>query len=139
MNNSTLVFLGRKILANFHSQPSKWRLYSSAASAPSPPSNNKLFVGGLSWSVDEKSLKDAFSSFGEVDEVRIVYDKDSGRSRGFGFVIFSNEDDAKYAKDAMDGKALLGRPLRINFAFEKVRGGPVVVPRLSNLGISSSH
>ncbi|WVZ25960.1 hypothetical protein V8G54_004504 [Vigna mungo] len=66
--------------------------------------------------------------------VRIVYDKDSGRSRGFGFVIFSNEDDAKCAKEAMDGKALLGRPLRISIALEKARGVPVVVPRLSDIG-----
>ncbi|KAJ8761965.1 hypothetical protein K2173_006567 [Erythroxylum novogranatense] len=85
---------------------------------------------GLSWSVDEKSLKDAFSSFGDVAEVRIVYDKDSGRSRGFGFVSFSKEDEAASAKDAMDGTALMGRPLRVSFALDKVRGAPVVVPRL---------
>ncbi|GJV67143.1 glycine-rich RNA-binding protein 4, mitochondrial-like protein [Tanacetum coccineum] len=66
--------------------------------------NNKLFVAGLSWSVDEKSLKEVFSSFGQVSEVRIMYDKDSGRSRGFGFVNFSTEDEATSAKDAMDGK-----------------------------------
>ncbi|KAJ9170038.1 hypothetical protein P3X46_018174 [Hevea brasiliensis] len=72
----------------------------SASAAP----NSKLFVAGLSWSVDEKSLKDAFSSFGDVTEVRIMYDKDSGRSRGFGFVNFSKEDEAICAKDAMDGK-----------------------------------
>ncbi|GKV24817.1 hypothetical protein SLEP1_g34381 [Rubroshorea leprosula] len=59
-----------------------------------------------------------------------MYDKDSGRSRGFGFVHFCKEDEAMSAKDAMDGKALLGRPLRISFALERVRGGPVVVPRL---------
>ncbi|PKA60909.1 Glycine-rich RNA-binding protein 4, mitochondrial [Apostasia shenzhenica] len=94
-------------------------------------SNGKLFVAGLSWYVDEKSLKDAFSSFGEVIEVRIMYDKDTGRSRGFGFVSFSKEYEAKCAKDAMDGKALLGRPLSISFAFDKVRGAPVVVPRIS--------
>ncbi|XP_077218612.1 glycine-rich RNA-binding protein 4, mitochondrial-like [Tasmannia lanceolata] len=97
---------------------------------PSGPSTSKLFVGGLSWGVDEKSLKDAFSSFGQVTEVRIMYDKDSGRSRGFGFVHFSDENDAICARDAMDGKALLGRPLRISFAMDKVRGGPLVVPRL---------
>ncbi|XP_021689777.2 glycine-rich RNA-binding protein 4, mitochondrial isoform X2 [Hevea brasiliensis] len=93
-----------------------------------------VYVEGLSWSVDEKSLKDAFSSFGDVTEVRIMYDKDSGRSRGFGFVNFSKEDEAICAKDAMDGKALLGRPLRISFALERVRGGPVIVPRLSDSG-----
>ncbi|KAL5656362.1 hypothetical protein ACJX0J_035681, partial [Zea mays] len=58
----------------------------------------------LSWSVDERSLTDAFSSFGTVTEVRIMYDKNSGRSRGFGFVHFSNDNEAKCAKDAMDGK-----------------------------------
>ncbi|PNY04248.1 glycine-rich RNA-binding protein mitochondrial-like [Trifolium pratense] len=115
---------------------SQCRFFNSSASEPS---SNKLFIGGLSWSVDEKSLKDAFSSFGDVTEVRIVYDKDSGRARGFGFVIFTNEDDAKSAKDAMDGKALLGRPLRINFALEKARGGPVVVPRFSDNGRFNRH
>ncbi|KAF4382700.1 hypothetical protein F8388_015528 [Cannabis sativa] len=92
-----------------------------------------LGLAGLSWSVDEKSLSDAFSSFGEVTEVKIIYDKDSGRSRGFGFVQYLKEDDALSAKDAMDGKALLGRPLRITVAVDKARGGPVVVPRLSNM------
>ncbi|KAK2388548.1 hypothetical protein P8452_26510 [Trifolium repens] len=124
---------------------SQYRFFNSSSSSSSPslssssPSSNKLFVGGISWSVDEKSLKDAFSSFGYVTEVRIVYDKDSGRARGFGFVIFSNEDDAKSAKDAMDGKALLGRPLKINFALEKARGGPVVVPQFSDNGRFNRH
>uniref|UniRef100_A0A2P2J5B2 Glycine-rich RNA-binding protein n=1 Tax=Rhizophora mucronata TaxID=61149 RepID=A0A2P2J5B2_RHIMU len=117
--NRTVASIARKALTTVRN---------SASLAP----NSKLFVAGLSWSVDEKSLKDAFSSFGEVSEVRIMYDKDSGRSRGFGFVSFSKENEATCAKDAMDGKALLGRPLRVSFALEKVRGAPVVVPRLQN-------
>ncbi|KAF2554535.1 hypothetical protein F2Q68_00018096 [Brassica cretica] len=111
------------ITSSFHVLP---RFCSSSSSA-SPSS--KLFIGGLSYSVDEQSLKDAFSSFGEVEEVRIAYDKGTGRSRGFGFVDFADKDDALSAKHAMDGKGLLGRPLRIGFALERVRGGPVVVQR----------
>ncbi|KAK1409727.1 hypothetical protein QVD17_36256 [Tagetes erecta] len=106
---------------------------SHCRSFSSPPSNNKLFVAGLSWSVDEKSLKEAFSSFGVVSEVRIMYDKDSGRSRGFGFVNFSREDEATSAKDAMDGKAFLGRPLKVSFALDKVHREPVTT-RHSNMG-----
>ncbi|XP_062207854.1 glycine-rich RNA-binding protein 4, mitochondrial-like isoform X2 [Phragmites australis] len=100
---------------------------------PPPPSNSRLFVAGLAWSVDERSLTDAFSSFGTVTEVRIMYDKNSGRSRGFGFVHFSNDHEAKCAKDTMDGKVMLGRPLRISFALDKVRGTQVIVPRLSTI------
>ncbi|XP_059282344.1 glycine-rich RNA-binding protein 4, mitochondrial [Lycium barbarum] len=107
------------------------RFYCSPSSLPP---NNKLFVAGLSWSVDEKSLSDAFSSFGQVTEVRIMYDKETGRSRGFGFVYFSKDEEAGCAKDAMDGKAFLGRPLRVSFALDKVRGAPVVVPRLTGTG-----
>ncbi|XP_035817797.1 glycine-rich RNA-binding protein 4, mitochondrial isoform X6 [Zea mays] len=109
--------------------------------APAPTSDSRLFVAGLSWSVDERSLTDAFSSFGTVTEVRIMYDKNSGRSRGFGFVHFSNDNEAKCAKDAMDGKhgpvlilqVMLGRPLRISFALGRVRGASVIVPRLSTV------
>ncbi|KAG5232004.1 hypothetical protein OIU76_005163 [Salix suchowensis] len=113
--NRNLMSVARKALTKVHNPNS-------------PATNNKLFVAGLSWSVDERSLKDAFCSFGDVTEVRILYDKDSGRSRGFGFVSFCKEDEAVSAKDAMDGKALLGRPLRISYALERARGGPVVVP-----------
>ncbi|KAA8524737.1 hypothetical protein F0562_011160 [Nyssa sinensis] len=160
------VYLARRLLS-VHNPTSNWRCYCWTPSSSTPP-NNKLFVAGslclyiytymylcacfglltrhcffcvegLSWSVDEKSLKDAFSAFGEVNEVRIMYDKETGRSRGFGFVYFSKEGEANCAKDAMDGKAFLGRPLRISFALEKVRGAPAVVPRLSNIGDATNR
>ncbi|XP_050379901.1 glycine-rich RNA-binding protein 4, mitochondrial-like [Argentina anserina] len=139
MRNSTLfMFLaGRASTAAAAANQTPNLLQRCFCSSSSP--NNKLFVGGLSWSLDEKSLKDAFSSYGDVTEVTIVYDKDSGRPRGFGFVNFSNEDDAKSAKDAMDGKALMGRPLRISFALERVRGGQVVVPRLPSIGVGGNR
>ncbi|XP_057505685.1 glycine-rich RNA-binding protein 4, mitochondrial [Actinidia eriantha] len=132
----SLGSVARRLLSLRNTPTSNWRFYCSPSSAPS---NNKLFVGGLSWSVDEKTLKDAFTSYGDVTEVRIMYDKETGRSRGFGFVYFSKEDDASSAKDAMDGKAFLGRPLRISFALDKVRGAPVVVPRISNVGEAMNH
>ncbi|KAF0916465.1 hypothetical protein E2562_007549 [Oryza meyeriana var. granulata] len=86
-------------------------------------------------------LSNAYASSGKygaaesVRSLRIMYDKNSGRSRGFGFVHFSNDNEAKCAKDAMDGKVMLGRPLRISFALDKVRGTPVIVPRLSTVGV----
>ncbi|XP_055823798.1 glycine-rich RNA-binding protein 4, mitochondrial [Solanum dulcamara] len=129
----SLIELSRRVLS-VPNNIVNGRLYCSLPSPSSLPPNNKLFVAGLSWSVDEKSLNDAFSSFGQVTEVRIMYDKETGRSRGFGFVYFSKDVEASCAKDAMDGKAFLGRPLRVSFALEKVRGAPVVVPRLTGTG-----
>ncbi|XP_021738438.1 glycine-rich RNA-binding protein 4, mitochondrial-like [Chenopodium quinoa] len=126
-----LKMFARRTSAAFYNPTSNFRLYRLLSSSVSAPSyNNKLFVAGLSWSVDERSLMDAFSNFGEVTEVRIMYDKDTGRSRGFGFVYFAKDDYAITAKDAMDGKELLGRPMRISFALDKVRGAPIVVPRI---------
>ncbi|CAA3007483.1 glycine-rich RNA-binding 4, mitochondrial [Olea europaea subsp. europaea] len=114
----TLLQVVRRILPLQLQNPSfpasnNWRRFCSYQLSNSlPPPNSKLFVGGLSWSVDEKSLRDAFSSFGEVTEVRIMYDKESGRSRGFGFVNFLKEDEATCAKDAMDGKvSMLNAPI----------------------------
>ena len=80
---------------------------------------NKLFVGNLSWGSDWRELKDIFKEFGEVSFVRIVTDRETGRSRGFGFVEFTSVEDAKSAKEAMEGKEIEGRELKIDFAQEK--------------------
>ncbi|GAB2295682.1 Glycine-rich RNA-binding protein 4, mitochondrial [Dionaea muscipula] len=86
--------------------------------------STKLFVGGLSWGTDDQSLKDAFSSFGDVTEARVITDRDTGRSRGFGFVSFSNEESASSAMNAMDGQVLQGRNVRVSFANERAPGPP---------------
>ncbi|KAL1561588.1 Ribosome-interacting GTPase 2 [Salvia divinorum] len=81
--------------------------------------STKLFIGGLSYQTDDQSLKDAFSSFGEVDSVRVIIDRDTGRSRGFGFVNFTSEEAANSALSAMDGQELNGRNIRVSQATER--------------------
>ncbi|KAL0382802.1 UNVERIFIED_CONTAM: Glycine-rich RNA-binding protein 2, mitochondrial [Sesamum calycinum] len=68
------------------------------------PHVDKAFVGGLSYGTDDQSLRDAFSSFGDVVDARVITDRDSGRSRGFGFVNFSSDESASSALSAMDGQ-----------------------------------
>nr|AGT16768.1 glycine-rich RNA-binding protein [Saccharum hybrid cultivar R570] len=104
-------------------------LASSVAASSSPALFNaarlmstKLFVGGLSWGVDDVKLRDAFSSFGEVAEARVITDRDTGRSRGFGFVNYTNSDDANAAISGMDGKEIDGRPVRVNIANDRPTG-----------------
>ena len=82
----------------------------------------KISVGNLPWSTTEAELRDLFSSFGEVQSAAVITDRDTGRSRGFGFV----EIDAAGADKAiaeLDGRDFGGRPLRVNEAQEKSRGG----------------
>lgn len=80
---------------------------------------NKLFVWSLSWNTTWQELKEAFSAFGEVGFVKIVTDRETGRSKGFGFVEFANVEEATAAKEAMDGKELDGREIKVDFAQEK--------------------
>ncbi|MDD3154981.1 MAG: RNA-binding protein [Victivallaceae bacterium] len=86
----------------------------------------KLYVGNLSFSSTEADLKDAFSAFGTVDSASVISDRDTGRSKGFGFVEMNNNDEAKAAIAGMDGKELDGRNLRVSEARPKEdrpRGG----------------
>jgi RNA recognition motif-containing protein len=86
--------------------------------------SKKLFVGGLSWGTDDDGLRRAFEEFGEVTDAKVITDRDTGRSRGFGFVTFSGGDDADRAIDAMNGHQLDGRPINVNEARERApRGG----------------
>ena len=83
----------------------------------------KLFVGGLSWNTDDHGLKDAFMQFGEVTEAKVITDRETGRSRGFGFVSFGDDESAMKAMSEMDGSDLDGRNIKVNEAQEKPKGG----------------
>ncbi|KAJ0454685.1 putative RNA recognition motif domain, nucleotide-binding alpha-beta plait domain superfamily [Helianthus annuus] len=84
-------------------------------------SSAKLFVGGLSYGTDEMGLRQAFQEYGEVIEAKVITDRDSGRSRGFGFVSYTSADAANTALQDMDGKDLHGRRIRVSFAQERPR------------------
>jgi len=85
--------------------------------------SKKLFVGGLSWGTSEEGLQQAFAQFGEILEVKVVTDRDTGRSRGFGFVTFANAEDADRALEEMNGTSLDGRNIRVDHAEDRGRGG----------------
>lgn len=76
----------------------------------------KLFVGGLSWNTTNDTLRAAFEEFGPVTDAVVISDRETGRSRGFGFVTFENEADGQVATDAMNGAELDGRTIRCDKA-----------------------
>jgi RNA recognition motif-containing protein len=75
-----------------------------------------MYVGNLAYSVTEEELKKAFSEFGEVSSVKIITDKFSGQSKGFGFVEMPNNSEADQAIKALNGKVLSGRSIKVNQA-----------------------
>jgi len=85
--------------------------------------SKKLFIGGLSWDTSDMSLRAAFEQFGLVTDAKVISDRDTGRSRGFGFVTFESGGDAETAMSAMDGAELDGRRVRVNEAQERSNGG----------------
>ena len=76
---------------------------------------NKIFVGSLPWSINNDSLKELFAQYGEITEAVVINDRDSGRSKGFGFVTFTKEEEAQKALE-MDGKEVEGRTIVVNMA-----------------------
>jgi len=85
--------------------------------------SSKLFVGGLAWGTDDQGLLDAFSRFGSVVEAKVITDRETGRSRGFGFVTFSDSQASAAAIEQMNGATLDGRTLNVNEAQDRQRGG----------------
>jgi len=78
--------------------------------------STKLFVGSLSYSVNDDQLRDAFAAAGTVVSAKVIIDRDTGRSKGFGFVEMSSEEEAKAAIDMLNGKEIEGRPVAVSEA-----------------------
>ncbi|KAL7177182.1 hypothetical protein ACSBR2_030507 [Camellia fascicularis] len=87
-------------------------------------SSSKLFIGGLSYGTDDQSLRDAFSGFGDVVDAKVITDRDTGKSRGFGFVNFTSDESATSAMSSMDGQPLDGRTVRVSYATDRQSSGP---------------
>jgi RNA recognition motif-containing protein len=81
----------------------------------------KLYVGNLAFSVSEDDLREAFNACGEVDSVNLIMDRDSGRSKGFGFVEMSSDSEAQKAIQELNGTSLNNRDIRVNEAKPKER------------------
>lgn len=76
----------------------------------------KVYIGNLPFSVDDNKLKEIFSPYGEIEEAMVIKNKFSGRSKGFGFVTFKNEEDAKKAIEGMNESEVEGRNLKVSEA-----------------------
>ena len=83
----------------------------------------KIFVGGLAWATTSDSLRAAFEPCGTIVEAKVVEDRDTGRSRGFGFVTFADDAGCRKAIETMNGAQLDGREIRVNEAENKPRTG----------------
>ncbi len=85
--------------------------------------SKKLFVGSLSWDTNDEGLRSAFGAHGEISEAVVITDRDTGRSRGFGFVTFDDDEAADKAVAALNGTELDGRTIRVDVAQAKQRSG----------------
>ena len=83
----------------------------------------KLYVGNLNYATTDGDLREMFSPYGTVSSVAVISDRETGRSKGFGFVEFANDAEGKAAIAALDGKEIDGRSLKINEARPKESGG----------------
>jgi RNA recognition motif-containing protein len=82
----------------------------------------RIYVGNLPWSADENTLRDLFAAVGQVHSAAVITDRETGRSRGFGFIEMDNADADK-AISQLNGQDMGGRPLRVNEARERTGGG----------------
>ncbi|KAK3187687.1 hypothetical protein Dsin_027248 [Dipteronia sinensis] len=102
-------YLGRNLRVNFSDKPrSRTPLYAET--------EYKLFVGNLSWSLTNESLSQAFQQYGNVVGARVLYDGETGRSRGYGFVCYSTKSEMDAAIESLNGAELEGRAIRVSLA-----------------------
>ena len=80
-----------------------------------------LYIGNLAYTAVEEDLELAFESFGEIEDIKLMRDRETDRSRGFAFITFEKESESEAAM-VMDGKEVAGRPIRVNQAKEKQNG-----------------
>ena len=85
---------------------------------------NRLYVGNLPWSASDDSLREFFAGAGTVSSATVISDRDSGRSKGFGFVEMSTEEEAQKAIEMFNGKDMDGRPIVVNIARPKEERAP---------------
>jgi RNA recognition motif-containing protein len=83
--------------------------------------SKNIYVGNLAWGASDEDLQSLFSEFGEVRSARVILDRETGRSRGFGFVEMDDDDGALQAIEALNGNNFMGRDLRVNEAQPRER------------------
>ncbi|KAG0454216.1 hypothetical protein HPP92_025520 [Vanilla planifolia] len=100
---------GRVLRVNFSDKPKRMMpLY--------PESEYKLFVGNIAWSVTSEALKQVFQDYGNLVSARVIFNGETGKSRGYGFICYSNREEMEAAMKALNGVVLEGRPIRVCLA-----------------------
>ncbi|XP_007027347.2 PREDICTED: 29 kDa ribonucleoprotein, chloroplastic [Theobroma cacao] len=114
---------GRALRVNSGPPPPRREEFSPRGSrgAPALGASNRVYVGNLSWGVDDLALETLFSEQGKVVEAKVVYDRESGRSRGFGFVTYNSAEEVDSAIKSLNGVDLDGRPIRVSVAESRPR------------------
>ncbi|KAF0472742.1 RNA-binding domain-containing protein [Gigaspora margarita] len=94
----------------------------------------KLFVGGLAWGTDDRSLRSRFEEYGNVEDAVVIRDRDTGRSRGFGFVTYSSNEEAECAIQNMNEQEFDGRTIKVDRASERSSSSSSSRPSYNNGG-----
>ncbi|KAL0309465.1 UNVERIFIED_CONTAM: ribonucleoprotein, chloroplastic [Sesamum radiatum] len=101
---------------------------------------HKIYAGNLSWGLTSQALREAFAEQPGFLSAKVIYDRDSGRSRGFGFITFTSAEEVQSALNAMNGVEVEGRPLRLNLAEQRAPvSPPPAVENISETDLENSE